>query len=142
MFFYERRSSEQVSPISNNTPAVFNSTELSGTMARETIAISSVASPEQRIVTIHSDSNEPTIPHGFGSHYPIVPPSLIDLNLPPNPFIVLDTMAVIQADEEYSPQSPEPSIPSPILTPPMNVSTIECCETTHTLNNGRCHLLH
>ena len=41
-------------------------------------------------------------------------------------------MAVIQADEVYSPQSPEPSIPSAISTPPMNVSTIEGWDTTHT----------
>ena len=59
-------------------------------------------------------------------------PGLNDLNLPPNPFNVLATMAVVQADEEYSPQSPEPSIPSPISTPPLNVSAIESWETTHT----------
>ena len=41
-------------------------------------------------------------------------------------------MAVIRVDEQYSPQSPEPSIPSPIFTPPMNVSTIEGWETPHT----------
>ena len=67
--------------------------------------------------TIDSDSNEPTIPFGFGSQHLIVPPSLNDLNLPPNQLNVLATMAVIRADEAYSPQSPEPSIPSPILTP-------------------------
>ena len=73
-------------------------------MTRETITISSVASPEPRIVTIDSDSNEPTIPYGFGSQHPIVPPSLNDLNLPPNPFNVLATVGVIRTDEEYSPQ--------------------------------------
>ena len=61
-----------------------------------------------------------------------MPPSLNDPNLPPNPFNVLATMAVVRADESYSPQSPEPSIPSPISTPPMNVSTIEGWDTTHT----------
>ena len=40
-------------------------------------------------------------------------------------------MAVIP-DEEYSPQSPEPSYPSPISTPPLNLSTIEGWETPHT----------
>ena len=40
-------------------------------------------------------------------------------------------MAVVRADEAYSPQSPEPSIPSPISTPPMIVSTIEGWDTTH-----------
>ena len=43
--FYVERSSEESSPIRNNTPAVLNSTELSGAMARETITISSVTSP-------------------------------------------------------------------------------------------------
>ena len=98
----------------------------------QTITISSVDSPEPGIVTIVSESNEPTIPYGFGSQHPIVPPSLNDLNLPPNPFNVLATMAVIRAEEEYSPQSPEPSTSSPISTPPMNVSTIADWETTHT----------
>ena len=94
-------------------------------MAMETITITSVASLEPKIVTNDSDSNELTIPYGFGSQHPIVPPRLNDLNLPPNPIKVLAIMAVIRADEEYSPQSPEPSISSPISTPPMNVSTIE-----------------
>ena len=44
---------------------------------------------------------------------------------------VLATMAVVRADNEYSPQSPEPSIPSPISTPPVNVSTIEGWDTNY-----------
>ena len=79
-----------------------------------------------------SDSNEPTIPYRFGSQHPIMPPCLNDLNLPPNPSNVLGNMAVLRAAEEHSPQSPEPSIPSPISTPPRNVSTIEGWETTYT----------
>ena len=108
--FYLDRSSEGGSPIKNNTPAILNSTELSGAMAKETIKISSVASPEPRIVTIDSDSNDSTITYGFGSQHPIVPPSLNELNLPSNPFNVLATMAVIQAEDDYSPQLLEPSI--------------------------------
>ena len=93
------------SPAGNNNPAILNSKQLSGAMVRETITISSVASPEPRIVKIDSDSNEPTISYGFGSQHPIVPPSLIDLNLPLNSFNVLAIiiMTVIRADEEYSP---------------------------------------
>ena len=102
------------------------------TMARETITISSVASPEPRFVTKVSDSNEPTIPYGFDNQHPIEPPSLNDLNWPPNPFNVLATMAVIRQDKEYSTQSSEPSDPSPISTPPMNLITIECWETPNT----------
>ena len=35
-------------------------------------------------------------------------------------------------DETYSPQSPEPSDPSPISTPSMNLNTIDGWETPHT----------
>ena len=59
-------------------------------------------------------------------------PSLNDLNLPPKPFNVLASMAVIRQDQEDSPQSPEPSDPSPISTPHMNFSTIEGSETPYT----------
>ena len=130
--FYVEQSSEEGSFIQNNTPTILNSTELSGAMKRDVITISSVASPGPRIVTPDSDSNDPTIPYGFGSQQPIVPPSLNDLNLPPNPFNVLATIAVSRADDAYSRQSPEPFIPSPISTPPMNVSTIEGWYTTYT----------
>ena len=83
-------------------------------------------------MTLDSDSNDPTMPYGFGNQQPIAPPSLNDLNLPPSPFNVLAMIAVIRVDDEYSPQSSEPTIPSPISTPPMNVSTIEGLDTTHT----------
>ena len=130
--FYMEQSSLEGSLIRSNTPAILNSTEISGAMEKEVITISSVASPEPRIVTLDSDSNDPTIPYGFGSQQPIVPPRLNDLNLPPNPFSVLATMTVVRVDDANSPHSPEPSIPSPISTPPMNVSTIEGWDTTHT----------
>ena len=130
--FYVEQSSPERSPIQNNTPVILNSTQLSETMDPETITISCVASPEPQIVTLESDSNEPTFPYAIGAQQPIVPPSLNDLNLTPNPFNVLATMAVIQQDQEQSPQSPEPSDPSPISTPPINVSTIDDGDTTHT----------
>ena len=130
--FYAEQSSPERSPIQNNTPVILNSTQVSEAMDPETITISSVTSPEPQIVTIDSDSNEPTFPYAFGAQHPIVPPSFNDLNLPPNPFNVLATMAVIQQDQEESHQSPEPSDPSPISTPPMNLSTMDDWETTHT----------
>ena len=130
--FYVEKSSPEGSPIRNNTPAILNSTQLSGAMEPESITISSVASPEPQIVTIDSHSNEPTFLYAFGTQHPIVPPSLNDLNLPRNPFHVLATMAVIQQDQEDSPQSPKPSDPSLISTPPMNLSTIDDWETTYT----------
>ena len=97
--FYVEHSSPESSPIRKNTPAIFNSTQLSGVMEPEAITISSVASPEPHIVTIESDSNEPTFPYAFGTQLPIVPPSLNDFNLPHNPINVLATMAVIQPDQ-------------------------------------------
>ena len=130
--FYVEQSSPERSPIENNTPVILNSTQLSGAIDPETITVSSVAYPEPQIVTIDSNSKEPTFPYEFGAQYPIVPPSLSDLNLPPNPFNVLASRVVIRQDQEESPQSPEPSDPSPISTPPMNLSTIDGWETTHT----------
>ena len=65
--FYVEQSSPEGSAIQNKTPAILNSTEISGAMEREVITIYSVASPEPRIVTLDSDSNDPTIPYGFGS---------------------------------------------------------------------------
>ena len=130
--FYVERLLEEGSPARNNTPAVLNSTQLSGAVAQETIKISSVASPEQQIVTVESDSNEPTIPYGFGNQHPIVPPSRNGLNLPPNPFNVLNNLVVIQPEEQYSPQSPKTSNPFRISKSPMNLSTIEGWETPHT----------
>ena len=68
---------------------------------------------------------------------PPPPPRLNDLNLPPNPFNILATMAVVHQtqntqDENYSPQSPEPSELSSISTPPMNVSAFNNWETSYT----------
>ena len=134
--FYVEQTSTEGNPIRKNTHAILNSTEISGAMEREVITFSSVASPGPRIVTPDSDSNDPTMPYGFSNQQPIVTPSLNDLNLPPNPFNVLATMAVIRVDDEYSPQSPEPTILSPISTPPMNVSTIERWDTTHTTTDN------
>ena len=98
--------------------------------------VSSIASPEPQIFTIDANSNEPTMPYGFGRQLLIVPSSLNDLNLPPNPFHILKTMAVVTQtqddNDEYSPQSPEPCDPSPISTPPMNVSTFKSWETPPT----------
>ena len=101
--FYVEQSSAEGSPVRNNTPAILNSTEISGAIEREVITISSVASPEPRIVTLDSDSNDPTISYGFGNQQPIVPLSLNDLNLSPNPSNVPATMAVIHGKGAFSP---------------------------------------
>ena len=135
--FYVEQSSIDPSLPKPNTPIVFNSTKMSDNDTREIIPISSIAPAEPQIVTIDSDSNEPTMPYGFGRQLPIIPPSLNDQNLPPNPFNILSTMAPVNPtrdghDNIYSPQSPEPSDPSPISTPPMNLSTIDDWETPHT----------
>ena len=122
MFFYVEQSSNDQNIARPNTPIVLNSTEISGDDTREMISISSITSPEPQIVTIDDDSNEPTMSYGFGRQLPITPPSLNDLNLPPNPFTILETMAVASNTEEtnddnYSPQSPHPSELHPKSTP-------------------------
>ena len=81
------------------------------------------------------------MPYGFGRQLPIVPPSLNDLNLPPNPFNILATMAVVNRTEDgndnnYSPQSSKPSEPSPISSPPMNVSTFDSWDTSYTTTDN------
>ena len=135
--FRVAQSSKDLSLPTRYTPIVLNSTKMSGNDTREMIAISSNALPEPQIVTIDSDSNEPTMPFGLGRQLPSNPPSLNDLNLSPNPIKILAAMALVSPregthDENYSPPSPEPSDPSPIPTPPMNVSTIDGRETPHT----------
>ena len=141
VFFVEQLSTEP-NPQRNNYPNILNSTELSGTHAREMPTLSSVASAERDIVSLDDDSNEPTIPYGFGRQLPIIRPSLNDQNLPPNPFNILATMAPVNPagdgyDDNYSPQSAEPSDPSPISTPPMNLSTIDGLETPHTTTDDK-----
>ena len=134
--FYVEQTSNEPSPQRNNSPNILISTEISQTYAARMPSVSSIASLEPRIFYIDDDSDEPTMPYGFGRQLPIVPPSLNDLNLPPNPSNILNTMAVVTQtqddNDEYSPQSAEPSDPSPISTPPMNVSTLNGWETSHT----------
>ena len=121
----------------NKTPQILNSTELSGAPAIEHITLSSVASPEPQLITIHLHSNEPTIPYGYGRQDPIVSTILNNLNLPANPFNKLATVEVVHPtavihNDSYSSQSPDPSEPSSISTPSMNLSTLEGWETPHT----------
>ena len=134
--FYVEQISNEPSPQRNNSPNILNSTELSEQHTARMPSVSSIASAEPRIFTVDDDSNEPMMPYGFGRQLPIIPPSLNDLILPPNHFNILNTMAVVTQmrddNKEYSPQSPEQSDPSPISTPPMNVSTFNSWETPHT----------
>ena len=130
--FYVECSSKGGGPIRNNTPPVLIPTQPSGAMAKEILTISSVASPQPQVVTIDSNSNEPTFPNGSGYQHPYVPPSHNDVNLQPNPFNVLTTMPVIRPNKKNNPKSSEPSDPSQISTPPMNLGTIEGWETPHT----------
>ena len=107
VFFVEQISNEP-SPQRHNSPNILNSTELSQSHTAGMPSVSSIASPEPQILTIDDDSNESTRPYGFGRQLPIVPPSLNDLNLPPNPFNILATMVVVNHTEdgnndEYSP---------------------------------------
>ena len=134
VFFVEQSSSE-LSLQRHNTPNILNSTEISEQHTARMPSISSIASPEPRIFTIDDDSNEPTMPYGFGWQLPIVRPSLNDLNLPLNPFNILNTIAIVTQtqdnNEQDSPESPEPSLPSPISTPPMIVSAYKLGNTPY-----------
>ena len=133
--FYVEQSSGEQSPPRTNTPIVLNSRVLSGIHTRGMIIISSVTSPEPNIITIESDTNEPTMPFGFGWELPKITPSLNDLNLPPDLFNILAKMVVVEPtalrhDKTFCLQSPEPSDPSATSTPPMNLSTIESWDTS------------
>ena len=136
--FYVEQLSDEPSPRRNNTPDILNSTERTDHQAMRMPSVSTIASPQPHFVTIDDDSNQITIPYGFGQQHPIVPPSLNDLSLPPNPFNVLATMQVVvdRTDDdnnaEYSPESPDLSLPSSISLPPMSVSAFHSLETTHT----------
>ena len=86
------------------------------------------------------EKEKETMPYGFGRQFPVIPPNLNELNLPPNPFNILATIAVVNTaedgyDDTYSSQSPELSEPSPISTPPMNVSTIDGWKMPHTMTD-------
>ena len=139
--FYVEQISNEPSPPRNNLPDILNSTELSEHHATRMPSIPTIASPQPYIFTINDDSNEPTIPYGFGRQLPIVPPSLNDLNLLPNPLNIFATMAIANNndeanDENYSPQSPEPSEPSSKSTPLINVSALHSWETSYTTTNN------
>ena len=139
VFFVEQISNEP-SPARNKSLNILNLTEISHTHTAGMSSVSSIASPEPQIFTINDDSNDPTRPYGFGRQLPIVPLTLNDLNLPPNLFNILATMAVTNLtedgnDNKYSPQSPEPSEPSPISTSPMNVSDFNSWETSYTMTD-------
>ena len=138
--FYVEQISNEPSAQRKNLPDILNSFERSELHAKRMPSISTIASPQPYIFTINDDSNEPTIPYGFGRQLPIVTPSLNDLNLSPNPFNMLATMAIANNTEDandniYSPESPEPSELSPISTPPMNVSAFNSWETSYTTTN-------
>ena len=140
VFYVEQISNEPI-PRRNNSPDILNSTERSEHQATRMPSISTIASPQPYIFTINDNSNEPTIPYGLGRQLPIVPPRLNDLNLPPNPFNNLTTRAIANNnheanDDNYSPQSPEPSEPSPISTPPMTASAFNSWETSYTTTDN------
>ena len=133
VFFVEQISNE-ASPHRHNSPIILKSTEPSTTHTTVMLSVSWIASPEPQIVPLNGNSNEPTMPYGIGRQHPIVPHCLNDLNLPPNPFNTLATMAVVnqEHDNNYSPQSLELPEPPLISTPPMSVSTFNSWETSYT----------
>ena len=129
VFFVEQLSSEP-SPQRNNSPNILNSTELSRTHTKEMPTLSSVISPEPDIVIIEEESNDPTIPYVFGAQQTFAASSLNNLNIAPKSLNISATFAVVEANstqnnKNFSPQSMQPSEPSPISTPLSNLSTID-----------------
>ena len=140
VFFVEQISNEP-SPQGNNAQGILNSIAISHAHTAGMPSRSSIASPEPQIFTLNDNSVDPTMPYGFGRQLLIVPPSLNDLDLPPNPFNIMATMAVVNHpedtnDDNYSPQSPEPSGPSPISTPPKSVSAFNSWDTSYTTTDN------
>ena len=99
VFFVEQIFNER-SPQRHNSPNILNSTALSTTLTAGMPSVFSTASLEPQTVTLNDDSIEPTMPYGFGRQLPIVPRSLNDLKLPPNPFNILATMAVVNQKKD------------------------------------------
>ena len=131
-------SNYQASQAHNETRSLnnLNSTTLLANHTRGMPTISSITSPEPNFVTLDDNSNDPIFPYGFEVYQPIVLPSLNSLNLPTNLFNILAAMTVVQQipsqhDDNYSPQTPEPSESSTISTPPINLSTIDGWENRH-----------
>ena len=100
--FHVEKSSAWQSPLRNK----LYSTELSGAPARETIIISTVASPEPQTVTSESNSNNPTVFFGYGRQYPILPLNLNDRN-------TLETMTVTpqRVEQQNDRERPQLSLP-------------------------------
>ena len=73
--FYVEQSSTEPSPQRHNTPNILNSTELSEHHTARMPSVSSITSPQPQIFTIDDDSNEITMPYGFGRQLPMVPPA-------------------------------------------------------------------
>ena len=71
--FYVEQLPNEPSPGRNNSPDILNSTERSEHHAMRMPSISTIASPQPHSFTFNDDSNEPTIPYGFGRQLPIVP---------------------------------------------------------------------
>ena len=99
VFFMEQPSSGP-SLQRYNSPNILRSSEWSATHTGEMPTISSVKSPEPDFVTLDDDFNESTMPYGFGQQLPIIPPSLNNLNLPPSPFNIVATRAVVNPTDD------------------------------------------
>ena len=90
---------------SNLAAHIISQTSLSLTIAMNPDLSLDSSSIETDIFYVERSSEEgsPARNDTNNRQLPIVPASLKDLNLPPNPFKVLATMAMIRADEEYGP---------------------------------------
>ena len=129
-------------PPRNNIPDIINSTDFSEAHAKEVRTISSVASPEPQIVTIESDSKEPSTTYGYKRQEATIPPSLNDLNQSMKPFNIVTTVSPASTTEaqqcptQYvdSPINPKIFDISDISTPPVDISTVDDWQTSSNID--------
>ena len=102
VFFVEQVSNEP-SPQRNNSMNILNSTELSQTHTAGMPSVSSIATPEPTTekfqISMRTPTNQQCHTDSDGS-FPILPPNLNDLNLPPVPFNILATMVVVNQEHD------------------------------------------
>ena len=134
-FFFVEQLSDQQNPPKISTPEILFSTELSQSHAMEIITVSFVASPKPQIKAIESDSNDPTFPYIYGIQHPLINPSLNDINLSANAFIIPVKWAMVpyRANPHNDRQSTQSTVPtelSSISTLSMGISNVDICGTS------------
>ena len=120
------RREKKTHPV-KNTQDVLKSTETSEALAREVITISSGGSLEPNILTIESDSNEPTMLYAYGRQQLFIRPKFKDLNLQMNP---LDVMTLVSP----APNTDEQTYPTQEVDNPINLGIFDISDNFNAAN--------